>query len=140
MARRLKERISQPWERRYSPWRRLQGRIRWTTVLGLVLGMTAAGGLYRYAAKQLEERDTQVAITKVKRAVARFRDDIGRCPRSTVELVHPPVAGARYIDSMPTDGWGRELWVQCPGHFDPEQADVVSSGPSGSFLVDDNFK
>jgi hypothetical protein len=38
----------------------------------------------------------------------------------------------------PTDGWGRRLFLRCPGRFDPDSVDVVSAGPSGDFFVDDN--
>ncbi len=140
MARRRKERVSLPWERRHSIWRQWVSRVRWTTALALVVLIAGASAFYQFTTHRLRQRETRVAITKVKRAVDHFRDDLGRCPRSTVELVHPPVAKARYLESMPADGWGRPLWVECPGYFDPDRADVISAGPSGSFFVDDNIE
>jgi hypothetical protein len=85
-------------------------------------------------------RTTRQAIEEVEGALVRFREELGRCPRSTVELVHPPSTGRRFLREMPKDGWGRELHVECPGYFDPDGVDVISAGPSGSFLVDDNIQ
>jgi hypothetical protein len=55
------------------------------------------------------------------------------------ELVHPPRSGVRYLDEEPLDAWGQPLWVRCPGRYDEDDADVVSAGPSGNFLNDDNI-
>lgn len=140
MSGRRKNRVSLPWEHRRGGWRRLISRVRWTTVLTVVLFAAASSAFYRFTTHQVRERETKVAVLEVKRAVDRFVDDLGRCPLTTVELVHPPVAKARYLESMPDDGWGRPLWVQCPGYFDNNQTDVISAGPSGSFFVDDNIE
>ena len=78
-------------------------------------------------------RATRAGIAEVQRAVTAFRAEMGRCPRSTTELVHPPRVGARYLLEVPIDGWGRELYVRCPSPHDPNAAEVVSAGPSGSF-------
>jgi len=56
------------------------------------------------------------------------------------ELLHPPRSGRRYLRSVPLDGWGRAFWVRCPGRYDPDGADVVSAGPSGTLLADDNLQ
>jgi hypothetical protein len=64
---------------------------------------------------------------------------MGRCPRSTFELVHPPKTGAHYLDAVPTDGWGRPLHIRCPGYDKRDVALIVSAGPSGSLLADDNL-
>jgi len=102
-------------------------------VLGLTLGFT------RYAQHRVRMRDTRVAIAQVKQAIDQFRTDVGRCPVSDTELLHPPLSQKRYLDSMRKDGWGRSLTIRCPGHFD-EEAEVISAGPSGSFLKDDNIQ
>jgi len=70
---------------------------------------------------------------------ALFRAEVGRCPHSTVELVHPPRAAAQYLTEVPSDGWGRPLHVRCPGRLPGDPADVVSGGPSGSFSIDDSI-
>ncbi len=140
MSGRRKDRVSLPWEHRRGGWRRLIGHVRWTTVLAAVAFVAASSAFYQFTTHRVRARETKVAVLEVKRAVDRFRDDLGRCPLSTVELVHPPVAKARYLESMPNDGWGRQLWVECPGYFDASQTDVISAGPSGSFFVDDNIE
>jgi len=132
--------ISLPWERR------ARGRIgellstsRWKTLLVVALVVAAAVFAWRAADRRARTRATRASIAEVQRAVAAFRADIGRCPRSTVELLHPPRTGARYLGEMPLDGWGRPLLVRCPGRNNRDGADVISSGPSGSFFVDDNI-
>lgn len=100
----------------------------------LVAGLT----FYRYARHKLRMRDTVVAIGQVEHAIERFRADVGRCPASNEELLHPPRPQTHYIDVIPNDGWGRALVIRCPGHFGDE-ADVTSAGPSGSLLKDDNI-
>ena len=87
----------------------------------------------------VSRRTTRAAIAEVQRAVAAFRAETGRCPRSTVELVHPPRAAAHYLSELPTDGWGQPLHVQCPGWSNPDAAEVVSAGPSGSLWRGDNI-
>lgn len=96
-------------------------------------------GFTRNARHRVRVRDTQVAVAQVKQAIDRFRADVGRCPSSDTELLHPPLSQKHYLDSMPVDGWGRPLTIRCPGHFE-EEADVISAGPSGSLLKDDNIQ
>ena len=55
------------------------------------------------------------------------------------ELVHPPVAEARYLHEVPKDGWGRKIMMRCPGFLDAKRPDVISAGHSGSFQVADNI-
>ena len=57
---------------------------------------------------------------------------------ASVELVHPPKAGAHYLNELPVDGWGRPLYVRCPGSTSHDVAEVISAGPSGSFMQDDH--
>lgn len=128
-----------PWEGRYA-WlaqffslRRVRPLLFVAVVVGLLLGA------YNMADRRSRIRESRAAIAEVRRAIAAFRAELDRCPRSTVELVHPPKAGAQYLDELPRDGWGRELLVRCPGTIDTHSADVVSAGESGSFAIDDNI-
>lgn len=138
MARKRRE-IALPWEQRGRWLGRLVAGSRIRAGL-LALGvLTVAGLLYRSADHRSRVRETRVAIVSVRRAIDQFRADHGRCPRSTTELQHPPRTGTRYLRRTPKDGWGRELHVACPGQADPDDADVISAGPSGSFHEHDNI-
>lgn len=137
--RRQRQRISLPWERRGGRWRGILRNTRWQALLGLLLLGVLAIGFTRHAQRRIQVRDTRVAIAQVKQAIDRFRADVGRCPNSDAELVHPPLSQKHYLDAMPTDGWGRPLSVRCPGYFEDE-AEVVSAGPSGSLVKDDNIQ
>ena len=137
--RRQRERVSLPWERRGGRWRGILNNTRWQALLGGLLGILLLIGFARYAEHRVRLRDTRVSIAQVKQAIDRFRADVGRCPSSNTELLHPPLSQKHYLDAMPTDGWGRPLHVRCPGHFEDE-ADVISAGPSGSLLKDDNIQ
>lgn len=128
-----------PWERRGS-WHGGLGTARRVRALLLTLVACGIGAWgYQVADQRSRVRSTRAGIAEVQRAVAAFRAEVGRCPRSSVELVHPPKAGAKYLDEIPSDGWGQELYVRCPGRRDPGGAEVISAGPSGSFLKDDNI-
>lgn len=96
--------------------------------------------LFRAQEERERERVTRQSIEEVYDALVRFREEFGRCPRSPIELVHPPPTGKRFLREMPRDGWGRELHIECPGYFDPDDVEVISAGRSGSFLVDDNIQ
>ncbi len=137
--RRQKERISLPGERRGGRWPGALRNPRWQVLLGLVLIVIGAVGFIRYTRHQIRVRNTEVAIAQLKQAIDRFRADMGRCPSSNDELLHPPRSQKHYLDSMPKDGWGRQLAIRCPGYFE-EEAEVISAGPSGSLLQDDNIQ
>ncbi len=130
--------IALPWERRGAWIRQLVSGRRWK--VALALGVTAM--VLALVARSAEHRqrvvDTRTTIAEIKRGVASFRADMGRCPQSLYELMHPPRSGRRYLRRVPVDGWGRAFWVRCPGRYDPDGVDVISAGPSGSWLVDDN--
>lgn len=136
-----RERTSQvtlPWEPRTGLVRDILSgrRIRLVPVaLGIVL---AIGFVANHAIEQRDLDRTRDVIDHTHRAIAHFRADMGRCPSTIRELVHPPRTGAHYLEHEPLDAWGRPLWVRCPGRYDPDGEDVVSAGPSGSFLSDDN--
>jgi hypothetical protein len=110
---------------RYLPW--------------IVIGVLSVAGLLFDAHRRSQVHETRVVIDRVHRALTAFRLDFGRCPSSMTELVHPPRSGVRYLDEEPLDAWGQPLWVRCPGRYDEDDADVVSAGPSGNFLNDDNI-
>lgn len=142
MARRSRSKsgVSLPWEQRGQRLRALIAGARWRALFALAL---LAGVLWLFwstADRRARERETRTAIADVRRAVAAFRAQVGRCPRTATELVHPPMARTRYLREMPKDGWGRELHFACPGHDDPDDVDVLSAGPSGSFFIDDNVQ
>ena len=119
--------------------RRILHNTRWQAVLGMVLVGVVAVAFTKYTRHRVQVRDTRVAIAQVKQAIDRFRTDVGRCPNSDTELLHPPLSQKRYLDAMPKDAWGRPLSIRCPGHFD-DVAEVISAGPSGSLVKDDNIQ
>lgn len=132
--------VALPWERRGAWVRELLAGRRWkvlviAAIVALVLVMVGSS-----AEQRQRERETRAAIGEIKRSIAAFRADLGRCPHSLDELLHPPRSGERYLRQVPVDGWGRAFFVRCPGRYDPDGVDVVSAGPSGSFLVDDNIQ
>jgi type II secretory pathway pseudopilin PulG len=129
-----------PWERRRGflaagPLSSAYGSLVWgpiALVLILALGWQAAD-------RRARVRATRVNISEVQQAISAFRAEIGRCPRVLTELLHPPRSAARYLTDLPRDAWDRELYVRCPSSHDPNAAEVVSAGPSGSFSDDDNI-
>jgi len=129
-----------PWERRGAWLREMLLARRWKLVIGVGAALGAAWVVWTTADTRSRERATRESISQVQQAVATFRAEIGRCPRSIGELVHPPRSGARYLLTIPEDGWGRPLYVRCPGRRDPDGADVISAGESGSFFDDDNVQ
>ena len=137
--RRHRERVSLPWEGRGGRWRRALSNTRWQALLSGIVAVLLLLGFARYAEHRVRLRDTRASIAQVKQAIDRFRADVGRCPSTNTELLHPPLSQKHYLDTMPKDAWGRPLHVRCPGHFEDE-ADVISAGPSGSLLKDDNIQ
>lgn len=128
-----------PWEARQA-W--MSGafsgqRLRPLSLVAAIVALLV--GAWKFAEERNRRRETYAAIAEVHRAIAGFRAELERCPRSTIELVHPPKAGAQYLETLPSDGWGREFLVRCPGLRDPNGADVISAGPSGAFDKDDNI-
>ena len=141
MNRRLRSRnILLPWERKTA----LRGRAVFAYQRYVALLAAAAATVwllsfaYRAADERARIRATRAAIIEARRAVTAFVAELGRCPHSMVELLHPPKAGADYLNEVPVDGWGRKLYIRCPGHRPQDVAEVMSAGPTGSFLVDDH--
>ncbi len=140
MSRRRKSQpILLPWERESAWLAELVSGRRWRTVLLAACFLGAVVFAYRSADRHARIRATRAAIAETERAVELFVAELGRCPRSTFELVHPPKTGAHYLHAAPIDGWGRPLYVRCPGQDPKDLAEVVSAGPSGSFLRDDHI-
>ena len=138
--RKRRDGVSLPWERRGNWLRRVLAGPRWKILVALLALVLASVSFWDAAERRRQERTTYNAISEVQRAMSQFRTEVGRCPRSTVELVHPPRTSTRYLRDMPKDGWGRDLWVRCPGYLDADDADVISAGPSGDFFLDDNLQ
>lgn len=132
--------LALPWERQGSWTRELISPARFRLAIGLVVAAVVAWGIFVSVAEREKARRTREVIAETRRALAQFREDMGRCPHVLRELVSPARAGARYLREEPVDGWGNPLWVRCPGRYDPDGVDVVSAGPSGNFLVDDNIQ
>lgn len=129
-----------PWEHR-SRWLQTsvsRSRVRlFTLALALLVAIVV---IYAISIRHIRQRNSRVAIDEVQRAIASFRQEVHRCPTAAEELVRPPIPGRRYLQALPVDGWGNPLHVRCPGRFDKDQAEVISAGPSGSFLIDDNVR
>ncbi len=134
-----KRALTMPWRARGALLRELVFGRHLRHLPWIVLSILALFGLVFSAHRRVEVRQTRVAIDRAHRALTAFRLDFGRCPSSMTELVHPPRSGVRYLDEEPLDAWGHPLFVRCPGRYDADDADVVSAGPSGNFLIDDNI-
>ena len=132
--------IALPWERRGAWIRELLAGRRWKVILISLVALGALALVGRSAEQRERERATRAAMAEIKRSVAAFRADMGRCPHTLHELMQRASNGRRYLRDVPEDGWGNAFHVRCPGRYDPEGADVVSAGPSGNFLVDDNLQ
>ncbi|MBX7191220.1 MAG: type II secretion system protein GspG [Sandaracinaceae bacterium] len=131
--------LTMPWQARGAWLRELFFGRRVRYLPWIVLGVLSLAGLLFSAHRRAQVRQTRVELDRVHRALTAFRLDFGRCPSSMTELVHPPRSGVRYLEEEPLDAWGNPLWVRCPGRYDEDDADVVSAGPSGNFLIDDNI-
>jgi hypothetical protein len=128
-----------PWERKNA----FQGRVALSkhvaSFVAVLLGAALLLVAYRAADEQARTRATRASIAEARRAVTAFVAELGRCPHSSVELMHPPKAGAHYLNELPLDGWGHALYIRCPGAALDDVAEVISAGPHGSFLVDDHI-
>ena len=139
-SKRARNEVAMPWEGRSAWARQLLAGKRWKLLL-LFLALVWIGyEVYATGERTRRVRQTYGMIAEVRKAIARFQLEVGRCPRSMTELVHPPRSRSRYLREVPKDGWGRAIWVRCPAHDDPDGVDVLSAGPSGSFTVDDNLQ
>lgn len=130
--------VSLPWEGRSVWLAELISGKSWRVVLLSALLLAVVSLIWSKAMERTRVRITRAAIAEVRRAVLAFHEEVGRCPHSSVELVHPPKAGARYLNALPNDGWNRPLYIRCQGGKSLNSVIVISAGPSGSFNNDDN--
>ena len=128
-----------PWEDRRGI-RRFLERSRLSVVLAVVVLGVFGLLVTRAAANRQKRTETRAAIGQIHRAVARFRADMGRCPRNITEMLHPPRGRMTYLHGEPRDAWGNAILLTCPAPDDPDTQEVISAGPSGDFLVDDNIQ
>jgi hypothetical protein len=114
----------------------LSGRRIWPLFVAafLVVVLLAA---YSVETRRSDLLATRATLLEVRRATQAFVRGIGRCPHSAEELIHPPKSGTRYLAFAPVDAWGRGLRLRCSVGAQAE-IEVMSAGPSGSFLIDDN--
>ena len=56
------------------------------------------------------------------------------------EMLPPPRGRMTYLHGEPRDAWGNAILLTCPAPDDPDTQEVISAGPSGDFLVDDNIQ
>ena len=130
-------RLPLPWERSNQPLRGLFSRRRVLPLLAAALLLGFAASAYFLGTRRAQVRATRAMLVEVERATRAFVRDVGRCPQDTNELLHPPKSGRHYLAQMPIDAWGRAPHVRCAGG-EHTVVEVVSAGPSGSFLDDDN--
>ena len=126
-------RIVFPWERRMPVLSWFSRRHARAAVLALATGLSV------YALVALEgyhrrTHATRAAIRSIMLGVDAFRADHGRCPSGVTELAHPPKGSGPYLREARLDGWGRPFLLVCPGRRNPSSADVISGGPTGTFL------
>lgn len=136
-AQKRSARLPLPWERARSPVRALLSRRRFLPLLAIaaIAGLLAA--TYHLGARRADVRATRAMLAEVERAARSFAGDLGRCPEDASELVHPPRSGLHYLSEPPLDAWGRAPYLRCEAGEHTE-IEVLSAGPSGSFLDDDN--
>jgi hypothetical protein len=141
MAKQSRKRgVSLPWEHRSAWFRELFRGSRWRQLFGLTIVIFSVIGIWQNAVYNDRVRVTRLAIDEVTRAATAFREEIGRCPNAVQELTRPPRAGRRYLRRVPHDAWGHDLFMECPSRRDPESLNILSAGPSGSLLMDDNIQ
>jgi len=130
-------RLSLPWEHGESALTALfSGRRVWP-LLTLITVVACTAGAFVLGGRRAALLSTRATLAEVERAAHAFVRDVGRCPRGTAELVHPPKTGVHYLTQPPRDAWGRSLYFRC-SEGEHAEIEVVSAGPSGSFLDDDN--
>jgi hypothetical protein len=130
--------IAIPWERR--GWLREIRIGRWLGRLAVALAIVLAlVWTWRSADRSERTRVTRTRIERVRRAVLAFQADFGRCPTGIAELLAPH-EHEPYLREPPRDGWGRALWLRCPGRTNPDGADIRSRGPDGTWFGRDEIE
>ncbi|MET0340724.1 MAG: type II secretion system protein GspG [Polyangiales bacterium] len=130
-------RLPLPWERGSRPLRApLSGR-RLLPLFAAAAGLALLYATYVAGDRRADLSATRATLAEVDAATRAFVGDLGRCPEDTSELVHPPKSGLHYLTEPPLDAWGRAPQLRCTAGEHTE-VEVLSAGPSGSFLDDDN--
>ena len=130
-------RLALPWERTNRPFRQpLSGR-RLLPLLAVLALCGLTGSAYFLGERRADVRATRATLAELDRAARAFVADLGRCPEDASELVHPPKSGMQYLSESPLDAWGHAPHLRCQVGEHTE-IEVLSAGPSGSFLDDDN--
>jgi Type II secretion system (T2SS), protein G len=130
-------RLALPWERAHRPLRLFVSRRRFLPVLGFAALCGLVFTTYELGGQRADVQATRAMLAEVESATRAFLAELGRCPEDASELVHPPKSGTHYLSEPPLDAWGRAPHLRCePGEH--AQIEVLSAGPSGSFLDDDN--
>ncbi|QQR89516.1 MAG: hypothetical protein IPJ88_15145 [Myxococcales bacterium] len=140
MVRRHKERIALPWEGQLVRLGDLLGGRR----LRVLLMFCLIGATVIFLSHHIEERSrirtTWAVIHQVEQALYSYRIEQERCPPSILDLIGKEQDNEFGLRAIPRDGWGRELKIVCPNkENDAGGIVVMSAGPSGSFLVNDNL-
>ena len=131
--------LALPWEGGPGAWRELLSGRRARPIALVLLVVLGLYGAFHLGQSRDRQRSTRAAIHELQRATRAFVVDIGRCPRTPTELVHPPKSGVHYLSQVPKDAWGRDLYFRC-STGEGTAIEVLSAGPSGSFFEDDNVR
>jgi hypothetical protein len=130
-------RLPLPWERARQPFRLFVSKRHFVPVLGALLVGSFLYTAYTLGSQRADVRSTRATLAEVERATRAFLADLGRCPEDVNELVHPPKSGTHYLSEPPLDAYGRAPALRCLSG-ERTEIEVLSAGPNGSFLDDDN--
>jgi hypothetical protein len=133
-------RLPLPWEREGSSLLGLLSGRRVWPLLAFVGASSLVAGTYLLGGRRADLRATRALLGEVEHAAHAFVSDIGRCPRNTRELMHPPRSGVHYLSEPPIDAWGHQVHLRCVQREQGKTLEIeaTSAGASGSFLKDDN--
>ena len=130
-------RLALPWERAHRPLQLYISRRKFLPLIALALLLGLSFATYHLGGRRADVHATRAMLGEVESATRAFIADLGRCPEDANELVHPPKSGVQYLSQPPLDAWGNAPHLRCvPGEH--AEIEVLSAGPSGSFLDDDN--
>ena len=103
-------------------------------IIGMVMGAVVVGAFPQFKKAQCK---TAWSETKaVEQAVVQYQtDNGGDCPKAMDELV-----SGKFLSKAPTDPWGQQLQMKCPGDKNTDGADVWSKGPNKQDGDDDDVK
>ncbi len=110
---------------------RLAARLKLSAVLALGVALVLVS--LRQGEREARRRVALTDIDRILAAARTFRQDMDRCPHDLEELAHPPAGGVPYVEAVPVDPWGNPYFLQCPGRWLEDEADVASRGPDGEW-------